>query len=52
MDVIKYAYWLIDLGKVGGDEGGYVLYQGEPEGLLNVSTSLTAKYLKEKLHRK
>ncbi|MBX2902124.1 MAG: excinuclease ABC subunit UvrA [Chitinophagales bacterium] len=52
MDVIKCADWLIDLGPVGGDEGGYVLYQGEPEGLLNVSTSLTAKYLKEKLQRK
>ncbi len=49
MDVIKCADWLIDLGPVGGDEGGYVLYQGAPEGLLAVEQSLTAKYLKEKL---
>lgn len=49
MDVIKCADWLIDLGPAGGDEGGHLLYQGAPEGLLNVKESLTAKYLKEKL---
>jgi excinuclease ABC subunit A len=49
MDVIKCADWLVDLGPVGGDEGGYVLYQGAPEGLLEVKESYTAKYLKEKL---
>jgi len=49
MDVIKCADWLIDLGPVGGDDGGYVLYQGAPEGLLEIKESYTAKYLKEKL---
>jgi excinuclease ABC subunit A len=49
MDVIKCADWIIDLGPVGGDEGGYVLYEGAPEGLLQVKESLTAKYLKDKL---
>jgi excinuclease ABC subunit A len=49
MDVIKCADWLIDLGPVGGDEGGYVLYQGAPEGLLEIKESYTAKFLKDKL---
>lgn len=49
MDVIKCADWLIDLGPEGGDEGGELLYQGEPEGLLTVKQSHTAKYLKDKL---
>lgn len=49
LDVVKCADWLIDLGPVGGDEGGYLLYQGAPEGILNVKESYTAKYLAEKL---
>ncbi len=49
MDIIKSADWLIDLGPDGGDEGGHLLYQGEPEGLINVENSHTAEYLKEKL---
>ncbi len=49
MDVIKCADWLIDLGPEGGTEGGMLLYQGEPRGILQVKESLTAKYLKEKL---
>lgn len=49
LDVIKCADYLIDLGPLGGEEGGYLLYQGVPEGILNVQNSLTAKYLKDKL---
>ncbi|MFN8276720.1 MAG: excinuclease ABC subunit UvrA [Chitinophagales bacterium] len=49
MDVIKCADWLIDLGPEGGDEGGWVLYQGAPEGILSVKNSHTARFLKEKL---
>ena len=49
MDVIKCADWLIDLGPDGGDEGGHLVYQGTPEGLLNVPESHTAFYLREKL---
>jgi excinuclease ABC subunit A len=50
MDVIKCADWLIDLGPEGGDEGGYLVYEGVPEGLVSVKNSYTAKYLKPKLH--
>lgn len=49
MDIIKCADWLIDLGPDGGDEGGYLLYQGVPEGLIEVENSYTGEYLKEKL---
>jgi excinuclease ABC subunit A len=49
MDVIKCADWIIDLGPDGGDEGGHLMYQGTPEGLLNVAESHTAHYLREKL---
>ncbi|MCW5907894.1 MAG: excinuclease ABC subunit UvrA [Chitinophagales bacterium] len=49
MDVIKCADWLIDLGPEGGDEGGYLVYEGVPEGITGVKNSFTAKYLKPKL---
>ncbi|HLP49760.1 MAG TPA: excinuclease ABC subunit UvrA [Chitinophagales bacterium] len=50
MDVIKCADWLIDLGPEGGDEGGELVYQGIPEGILSVKNSYTATYLRPKLH--
>ncbi|MEM7367565.1 MAG: excinuclease ABC subunit UvrA [Bacteroidota bacterium] len=49
MDVIKCADWIIDLGPEGGNEGGKVLYQGVPEGLVKVEGSYTSRYLEEKL---
>jgi excinuclease ABC subunit A len=49
MDVIKCADWLIDLGPEGGDQGGSLLYQGPPEGILQIENSHTAHYLCEKL---
>lgn len=51
MDVIKCADWLIDLGPEGGDEGGHLVYQGEPEGILKVKESYTAEYLRSKLKK-
>lgn len=51
MDVIKCADWLIDLGPDGGDEGGELVYQGVPEGILNVKNSHTATYLRPKLQQ-
>jgi len=49
MEVIKCADWLIDLGPDGGDEGGQLLYQGVPEGLVKIKKSHTGVFLKEKL---
>lgn len=47
-EVIKNAQWLVDLGPDGGENGGRVLYQGEPNGLLDVKESHTAQFLKGK----
>lgn len=49
MDVIKVADHLIDLGPEGGDGGGRILYEGVPEGLVNVRESFTGKFLKDEL---
>jgi excinuclease ABC subunit A len=49
MEVIKCADWLIELGPEGGKHGGTLVYEGAPEGLVQVKNSPTAPYLKEKL---
>ncbi|MEI6122652.1 MAG: excinuclease ABC subunit UvrA [Bacteroidota bacterium] len=49
IELIKCADWLIDLGPEGGDEGGYVVFEGTPEEMVLKSDSYTAKFLKEKL---
>jgi excinuclease ABC subunit A len=49
LEVIKSADWIIDLGPEGGTGGGYLVFAGTPEDLLNCSESYTAKYLKTKL---
>jgi excinuclease ABC subunit A len=48
-EVIKTADWIIDLGPEGGDQGGYVVFEGLPEQLVNCERSYTGKYLKAKL---
>lgn len=49
MEVIKSADWVIDLGPEGGKEGGGLVFEGTPEGLVKVEGSYTGVYLKEKL---
>ena len=49
LDVIKTADWVIDLGPEGGEQGGFVLFEGTPEALLKVKNSHTANYLSNKL---
>jgi excinuclease ABC subunit A len=49
VEVIKNADWVIDLGPEGGAPGGELLYQGIPEGLVNVERSYTGQFLKGKL---
>jgi len=46
MDIIKSADWVIDLGPEGGNEGGYVVFEGTPEELVNCKRSHTGQYLK------
>ncbi|MEN9611412.1 MAG: hypothetical protein RLZZ628_2226 [Bacteroidota bacterium] len=48
-EVIKSADWVIDLGPEGGDLGGNLVYQGTPEGLIEVKASLTGQFLRDKL---
>ena len=49
MEVIKSADWVIDLGPEGGKEGGYLVYEGTPEGLVKETRSYTGQFLKKKL---
>lgn len=49
LDVIKCADWIIDVGPVGGDLGGNVVFEGTPEDLIHCAASFTAKYLQSKL---
>ncbi len=48
-EVIKFADWVIDLGKEGGEQGGYVVFEGTPEGLGACKGSYTGEYLKHKI---
>ncbi|MEI6347289.1 MAG: excinuclease ABC subunit UvrA [Bacteroidota bacterium] len=48
-EIIKCADWIIDLGPDGGDKGGLVVFTGTPEQLGSSSTSITAKYIQNKL---
>jgi len=49
MEVIKSADWVIDLGPVGGGDGGHLVFEGTPENLAKEKKSYTGQYLKEKL---
>lgn len=49
VEVIKTADWIIDLGPEGGENGGYLCYEGTPEGMAKLEDNYTATYLKPKL---
>lgn len=49
LDVIKCADHIIDIGPEGGNRGGNIVFAGTPEDLVNCNTSITGKFLKEKL---
>ena len=51
LDLLAEADYIIELGPVGGPEGGELLYQGELAGLLKIKRSPTAPYLRTKLGR-
>jgi excinuclease ABC subunit A len=51
-EVIKCADWVIDLGPEGGEEGGYIVFEGKPEDLAKEKSSYTGKYLSAKLNKK
>jgi excinuclease ABC subunit A len=45
-EVIKCADRVIDLGPEGGDNGGYIIFEGTPEELVKCEKSYTGKYLR------
>jgi excinuclease ABC subunit A len=49
LDVIKCADHIIDIGPEGGDRGGYLVFAGTPEEIINCVESYTGHYLKAKL---
>lgn len=45
------ADYLIDMGPRGGNKGGQIVAEGQPDQLVDHPTSLTTKYLAEFEHR-
>jgi excinuclease ABC subunit A len=50
MEIIKSADHIIDLGPEGGDNGGYIVFEGTPEALTKSDNSYTGKYLTDYLN--
>lgn len=48
-ELIKCADWIIDLGPGGGENGGFVVFEGTPEDIIKCKNSHTGKYLISKL---
>ncbi len=46
-DIIKCADHVIDMGPEGGEGGGYIVFEGTPEGLMQCEASYTGRFLKE-----
>ena len=49
LDVVKVSDYIIDIGKEGGEKGGYVVGNGTPEKLVKCKDSYTAKFLEKEL---
>ncbi len=49
LDVIKCADWIIDLGPEGGDRGGTLVAQGDPETVAQEPGSYTGEFLAQHL---
>jgi excinuclease ABC subunit A len=45
IDVLKASDYIIDLGPVGGQDGGYIIYNGRTDEIKNCKESITAKYI-------
>ncbi|MBK7211878.1 MAG: excinuclease ABC subunit UvrA [Bacteroidales bacterium] len=48
-EVIKTADWVIDLGPEGGDLGGHLVFEGQPDQLVKCAESYTGQFLKSKI---
>lgn len=47
MDVIAQGDWVIDMGIGAGKNGGEIIFEGKPSGIINSEKSITGQYLKE-----
>ncbi|MDA8162829.1 MAG: excinuclease ABC subunit UvrA, partial [Desulfobacteraceae bacterium] len=47
--LIIRADWVVDLGPHGGDDGGRLIYEGPPKGLLDCEGSITGRFLKYRI---
>ena len=45
LDVIRNADWIIDLGPEAGENGGEIVVEGTPFGIIKNKKSHTGKYL-------
>ncbi|MBZ4394931.1 excinuclease ABC subunit UvrA [Myxococcus sp. AS-1-15] len=45
VDVIRHADWVVDVGPAAGEKGGEILYSGPLDGLQEVESSQTRRYL-------
>lgn len=53
LDVVAGADWVIDMGPGAGQAGGKIVFEGEPQRLLEAEQSVTGQYLKRYIeHRK
>lgn len=46
LTMMTHADWITDVGPGAGMNGGHILYNGQPEGILDIDDSFTAKHLK------
>lgn len=46
LTMMTQADWLVDIGPGAGTHGGYILFSGPPQDILNIESSVTAKHLK------
>ncbi|WP_342387462.1 excinuclease ABC subunit UvrA [Salinicoccus bachuensis] len=46
LTMMTHADWIIDVGPGAGLRGGRILYSGEPDGLLDVEGSVTARHIR------
>ncbi|NQX79614.1 MAG: ATP-binding cassette domain-containing protein, partial [Hyphomicrobiaceae bacterium] len=51
LEVIKTADWIIDIGPEGGDGGGNIIAEGQPEDIATAKESFTGKFLHQILQR-
>ncbi len=52
LDVIAAADWIVDMGPGPGHEGGDIVFEGPPLGLIKEKKSMTAKPLKQYMERR